>query len=249
MKINQFTNKDIEKEIFKFWQQRYFKCEDDAQIAGTTIISEENMADSKSMSIYHIDRRSFVEIDPALNEKVKKYVEEKCNSGVVMCEDMKALFADQEINDEFLVYLWYLEPEKFNRVEAAVEFSIRQLSQKDAKYLDELKNNCSEEDLEEGDVDIDHSVVFGCFYGDKLVSVSSLIFWGDIIADIGVITHAEFRGIGLGKAVVSALCRWGIDNNRIMQYRAESENEGSWKIAKTLGFTMNIVEEYLEMKK
>ena len=83
---------------------------------------------------------------------------------------------------------------------------------------------------------MDHPVIFGCYYDNKLVSVSSNLNWGEHLADIGILTDSDYRKKGFGKATVNALCGWNIEQGKINQYRCDAENLRSFRTAKRLGF-------------
>lgn len=80
--------------------------------------------------------------------------------------------------------------------------------------------------------------VVGCYYKDLLVSAASATHYWANFADLGIITHPDFRGKGLGKAVVSALTERVLkETNKIPLYRAdEIANPASFKIAQSLGY-------------
>jgi predicted GNAT family acetyltransferase len=65
------------------------------------------------------------------------------------------------------------------------------------------------------------------------------------VADVAVLTHPLHRGCGFGGAVVSALCRWGLERGRLMRYAALASNPASLRLARSLGFRDYAVEEEL----
>lgn len=79
---------------------------------------------------------------------------------------------------------------------------------------------------------------FGVWKKDKLVAYSSYRIFGDNICDAGVLVHPDYRGQGLGKAVVSTLCAYCIENSVVPMYRVFEENKGSIRIPEALGFDL-----------
>lgn len=122
-------------------------------------------------------------------------------------------------------------------------YNIFQLSDDMTETFEIFKNECSQEDLDEGLVSIKDSLVLGCFQEEKLVGVASYWFLTDRLADIGVIIHPDFRRKGIGKALVSKLCQWGINHGKINMYRYDKKNDKSRQLALALGF-----EEYVNLK-
>ena len=54
--------------------------------------------------------------------------------------------------------------------------------------------------------DFEARLIYGLFHNGQLMAYASHPYWGEIIADIGVLIHPDYRSRGLGKAVVSLLC-------------------------------------------
>jgi predicted GNAT family acetyltransferase len=83
------------------------------------------------------------------------------------------------------------------------------------------------------------------FEGGQLVAYASHRYWDDMIADIGVLIHPSYRGRGLGKAVVSALCEWCIENEVVPMYRVFTDHTHSRRIPEALGFKAMVIIETL----
>jgi len=116
------------------------------------------------------------------------------------------------------------------------ETTIRQLTDSDKKAFQDLKERTSKDDDEVSFVEMNHPVVFGCFYKDQLVAVSSNLNWGDDLCDIGILTDKRFRRMGYALATVAALCNYNAKRGKINQYRCTDENYKSYKTALSLGF-------------
>ena len=115
--------------------------------------------------------------------------------------------------------------------------TIRRLSSADALAFEHFHSTCTEEERDEGEVSLEDDVAVGCFDGEKLVSMASYWFWGDVLADIGILTDPAYRGKGIGRAVVGYLCKIGIEMGRINVYRHDNDNPASDKLSAALGFT------------
>ncbi|MCK4260448.1 MAG: GNAT family N-acetyltransferase [Halanaerobiales bacterium] len=240
-------DKKFEHEIKEYWANRY-NCNPEDIAQGRTIVNSiDHLEGSKKVYISYLDDCSLVAVDPLYLNKVKSLIEESSISRAILVGDLKEFFGKDNVFIFTPGYVTYLIPENFSLGTLDKKFNIRQLDKKDNQYLEILNGACTKRELEYAFVEIDHPVIFGCFYEDQLVAVASFIFWGDHIVDIGVLTHPEYRGKGLGKTVVGALCKWGIDNDKILQYRFEITNIGSGKIAESLGFTKYIKEEEVEI--
>ena len=96
---------------------------------------------------------------------------------------------------------------------------------------------------------MEDDIAVGCFDGEKLISVASYWFWGDFLADIGILTAPAYRGKGIGRAVVGYLCKIGIEMGRINVYRHSNVNRASDKLSSALGFTTVVRGSFLSGKR
>ncbi|HAQ56494.1 MAG TPA: hypothetical protein DCR44_03735 [Acholeplasmatales bacterium] len=119
--------------------------------------------------------------------------------------------------------------------------SLRVLTRKDKHALELMKTTCSEPELAHGQVAIDDDLVIGVFKDEELVGVASLWFWGDDIADIGVITGPRHRNTGAASAAVAEISNRALAMGRIPIFRCDDDNIASVKLALALGFEVAIV--------
>ena len=125
------------------------------------------------------------------------------------------------------------------------------MSPDDKDDLEQLHSACSEFDVDESWVMIDHPKLVGCYSKNLLVSAASATYgWGVNFADLGILTHPDSRGKGLGKAVVSFLTERVLnETDRIPMYRAdEIANPASFKIAQSLGYKKKFEQISLEFQ-
>ena len=118
-------------------------------------------------------------------------------------------------------------------------YSVRALTQADAAAFAAFQARCSERDLNESEIGVDQEAPYGVFDGDRIVAGASAYMW-DGLADVGVLTDPEYRGQGLGKAAVSAVCAHFVDNAdepRIVCYRHAANNLASQGVARGVGFS------------
>jgi RimJ/RimL family protein N-acetyltransferase len=136
-----------------------------------------------------------------------------------------------------LVYM--LDRTVFKRCIPDRPYSVRALTQADAAAFAAFQARCSEHDLNESDISIDQETPYGVFDGGRIVAGASAYMW-DGLADVGVLTDPEYRGQGLGKAAVSAVCAHFVDNadeQRIACYRHAANNLASQGVARGVGFS------------
>ena len=98
---------------------------------------------------------------------------------------------------------------------------------------------CSEEELDNAFVELDHWAVTGLFVNEQLVCMASAYPWDDSsLCDIGIITVPEMRRKGYAKHVLSVLCQHILDSQLIPQYRCQLDNLESISLAQSFGFKL-----------
>jgi RimJ/RimL family protein N-acetyltransferase len=77
---------------------------------------------------------------------------------------------------------------------------------------------------------------WGAWDGGTLASVACTFFLGHEYEDIGVVTEAAYRGMGLSTACCYELCLDIIARGRKPSWSTSTDNESSWRVAEKLGF-------------
>ena len=106
----------------------------------------------------------------------------------------------------------------------------------DLLALKALRKACTDKDWEFGGSDLSERPLAGQFSDNVLTAIASYVIWAGDIAHISVVTHPDFRGLGYGKGVVSAITEVAISRALIPQYRTLLANTASMGIAQSLGF-------------
>jgi len=247
------------EEIHAFWAQT-LGCEPgDLTRPGTRLVHFAEWGNTNRVSILRREGASIVLLAPGLldtllqavqwHEELSKSVPSRAPGKTcpgITTRDLQALLGEARISPRPSDHLYYLTLEAFRPFEAGV---VRQLGREDAALLEELNAACTPHDRRQGEVEIDHPVVVGCFDDGRLAAAASFIFYGEAVADVGVITHPEARGRGFGKAAVTGLSRWGLEHGRILQYRAAVSNPGSIHIAESLGYGLYALEEFCRLER
>lgn len=233
-KMSQQLSSNILKPIQAHYGD-YFQCaiENFSRI-GTTIAPHENLKGTGRIAIYSIGPHTFLRTDPALVETLETLNADTQSSSemILALFDGRAELGASGIN-------YFLDETQFTPANPPAGFKIRQLPPVHDETLTAFFDACDIQDLEAVEIELDNPdpIIFGCFYGDEMVSYASHRYEGDTLADIGVLTRPDFRGRGLGKAVVSADALWCLHNNVVAMYRFDVENIPSSKIPRSLGFT------------
>lgn len=242
------TGKALEKVVYEFWADRFGCSLEDFSKAGTLFIRDKEITDPSRMILYQVDKMSVVRIFPALADQI--WVQDKHPETLKMEEIQSMLGDGRQVSVSSTLLDKYLDPEDFTFFDPNGEFPARRVdAEKDKSILFSLFESCTKEDLDAADIYIDDPdpVIFGLFDGEKMVAYASHRYWGESIADMGVLIHPEYRSQGLGKAVISALCEWCIQNKVVPMYRVFSHHEYSRRIPLALGFKDMVLVESLKV--
>ncbi|WP_031301922.1 GNAT family N-acetyltransferase [Sphingobacterium paucimobilis] len=138
-------------------------------------------------------------------------------------------------------YLYYFSKEALSALDGYVVVpEIRQLTVADTSCFLEFERTASIQDLDDASVSLEHWLVFGAFENDKLVAVASMYPWDDEsrIADLGILTLAEYRGRGYALRVAQAICKEALRKGYEPQYRCQLDNDASIALASKLNLTL-----------
>ena len=238
VKINQFEKK-ITKEISNFINVPI-------ESNNIQILSNKKYEEKKEVKIYQMKLCSIIITAPSLYDDINNKINNARKDSRVFIDKLKdSLKLDNYKVGNKTIYL-FLDPDDYKESVLESKYKIYKIEEEYKKEFEEFKSECPKKDLDEGQVSIEDPVVFGCYHRNKLVGVTSYWFWGEHIADIGVVIHPEYRKQGLGKSLVSKLCEWGINNEKINLYRHNEKNKKSHQLAISLNFQQYLIIE--EMK-
>jgi len=247
------TRKNIKEIANKDWAE-FYNCKPEFfEEQGTYIYISKRLKDLNSVSIKHIGKKTMMGIDENIKDKVDELISICPESLNINLEHFITFYENKNISVESITNAYYvaedelIKPKRLNN-----KFNIRKLTLDDKIYLKKLLKTCSDNEIENAEVEIDHEIILGCFNGKILTSVASVLDWGSFY-DVGVITHSEYRKLGLGKTVVFHICKEIFKTDKIPLYRCEVSLFSSIGVAKSLGFKQfkdsYFREEYLVFQK
>jgi GNAT superfamily N-acetyltransferase len=244
------TGDELERVVYGYWARRFGCAREDFVHPGTLVIKEQELAGTERIHIYHIDQMSVARMAPSLVKQMGLPDGYERDSVSLTVNRVRSLIGPgYRVEIESTLLDCYLDPEDFKPFTATDGFTPRRLHpERDNTRLLGLYEACTEEDLDAAEIYVDEPdpVIFGMFDNEQLVAYASHRYWDEIIADIGVLIHPDYRSRGLGKAVVSALCEWCIENDVVPMYRVLSDHDHSRRIARALGFREMVIIETLK---
>lgn len=230
----------FERVVYGYWAKRFDCNRDDFLRPGTSVLIEEGLAETRKTYLYHIDKMSVIRAAPSLAKQAGLPDGYDRALGSLTVDILQGLAAGEyRFEIESTLLDCYLYPKDFEAFRVGGDFTTRRLDAEiDISHLMNLYAACSDEDLDYADIDLEHPdpVIFGIFADGNLVAYASHRYWDGVIADIGVLIHPDYRRQGLGKAVVSALSEWCIENDVVPMYRVFDNLAHSFRLSQSLGF-------------
>lgn len=226
---------DFEEVIINNWASRFQCSVSTIQQSGTTLLPDENYANQNTIILWHIGIHTFALFAPSYTELLKDVLVRLPINTSLSGDNIQQVLGVKAIASHDVGLIHYLHPADPPNLATPHPFHVRELALLDQESLSALHSHCTPEEADDGYVEIDHEIVFGCFHDNELISAASGYRMTGFL-DIGVLTHTKFRKLGLGKVVVSALCNWAIAHNIIAQYRCDIHNTGSLGVARSLKF-------------
>ncbi len=233
--------------IYQNWADYFHSTCEALDQAGTLLVPEEKFAGSKVIAIWYIGNCSLIQLDPAYTNKVQEVLSLMANNTALSGDALQTAWGSDSIQSRDMGLVHYLYPSDLPNFSPPGHFTLRQLTLNDANSMTTLHQANPPEDVDEGSVEVNHQIAFGCFAGDQLVAAASG-YERTGFMDLGVLTHPAFRHQGLGKAVVGAICQWSINQDIIAQYRCNVQNVGSSRLAKALNFSLFFRQESVWLK-
>lgn len=130
-------------------------------------------------------------------------------------------------------YQGYVDAAAFRR---AADTDARLLTATDRLGLERLAAACPPIEWEHSSIGLDQAPIFGLERDGELLAAAACAEKGPGVVTVGVITHPDHRGRGYGRAVVSGLTAYGLDQGLVLHYQTLRTNVGSVAIARSLGY-------------
>lgn len=226
---------DFEETIINNWADRFQCLASTIKQSGTTLLPDEKYANQNKIILWHIGKHTFALFAPSCTELLKHVMVRLPINSSLSGDNIQQVLGVNSIASRDVGLIHYLSPSDLPDLATPPTFHVRELGLSDSEQLSALHRNCTAEEVDDGYIEIDHEIVFGCFHDNELVSAASGYRMTGFM-DIGVLTHPKFRKSGLGKVVVGALCNWAIAHKVIAQYRCDIQNTGSLGVARSLNF-------------
>lgn len=231
--------------VYDFWARRFETMPSEFERASTYLYEDETLGGPSKAVLYQIGWMSILRVNAGLLADTGLAENYPCAIKDMDLDALReALDGRYTVAVDYTLLDWFLDADKLIRQPVPEGFSARRMDGvEDDDILQAFYAASSAEDLELAEIILDKPdpVIFGLFDGqERMAAYASHRYWEDLLCDIGVLVHPDFRGRGLGRAAVSTLCDWCIENEKIPMYRVLEDNTPSVTIAEALGFQMMV---------
>jgi RimJ/RimL family protein N-acetyltransferase len=238
---------DFNRQVEALWAAHFGCAREDFGREGTTLLPRDRLQGGNVIHIIYIRKHALAEIDPALKEALASVLQGAGEKAVLSSELLLRTWGKERIGEVDAGLIFHLRPGELVRPAMDVQFTLRRLTGEDQSALEALRARCTEHEIDDAYVEIDHDLAWGCFRGEQLVAVGSA-YPRNGFMDYGVLTDPELRGQGLARHVVSALADDTVERGLIPQYRCNRANKASRRVAEAAGFTLYYTTESVKLK-
>jgi GNAT superfamily N-acetyltransferase len=238
---------DFNHRVDSLWAA-HFGCQPgDFDRHGTTLLPRDHLRGEALIHVVYLRRRALAELDPALEAQVGVLLADRGDGALVSCELLQQAWGRARIASVETGLIFHLRPGELVRPRLKPGFNLGRLSSDNQAALDALRQRCTEYEIEDSYVEIEHEIAWGCFQDGRLAAVGSG-YRRNGFMDIGVLTAPELRGQGLARHVVRALADDTLELGLIPQYRCNQINQASRRVAEGAGFTLYFTTESVKVK-
>jgi RimJ/RimL family protein N-acetyltransferase len=215
-----------------FWRAPLVRGEVLCRAGALTIVSDPTLADHRRVMITKTGGATIAALSPAIAARalVRPIRDES---------ELREALADGRVSLHPADAVFYISlAAKPELLREPAQADVRRLTDDDRATFAAFASAAPAQDLDDAYVELDHWAVFGAFRDEKLVCAASMYPWErSDLADLGVLTLPEFRGLGLARAVVREMSRYAYTHDLEPQYRCQLDNTASRALAAAAGFT------------
>lgn len=241
------SKRDFDRQVEALWAAHFGCATEDFGRDGTTLLPRGRLQGGNVIHIVYIRKRALAEIDPGLKDELGGVLHDAGEKAVLSSELLLRAWGKERIGEVDAGLIFHLRPGDLVRPKLDAQFTLRRLTAEDQPALEALRARCTEYEIDDAYVEIEHEIAWGCFREAQLVAVGSG-YPRNGFMDYGVLTDPDLRGQGLARHVVCALADDTAAGGLIPQYRCNRVNKASRRVAEAAGFTLYYTTESVKLK-
>lgn len=163
----------FEQSIYRNWASHFGQAAEITGQPGTTLIREEKYRGDKNIALWYIGKHTFAQFDPDLADVIQRAVAQFPADEPLTADALASRLGVGQVNARDRGLVLYLQPDELPEYAPPAPYIVRPLTLADAGALVLLKGFMTSEEVDEGFVEVDHQIAFGCFAGAQMVSAAS----------------------------------------------------------------------------
>jgi len=227
---------DLDNFEQKFFKRLFNYYGNDIELDKINVFENEKYYEDNRIQLYQTPFNSIIYAASPIYKNLNEKITNRDLSNKISLEELKGIIDYKEFADEDSTICLYLNPKQHSEVKPPPGFKVQKLQKQHKQAFEDFKAVCSTADLSEGQISFEDPLVVGCFDQNKVIGTASYWFWGQGLADIGIVVHPSYRKLGVARALLSKLSGLGIELNRINLYRYNENNKASQNLARSLNF-------------
>ena len=226
----------LNQQIINTWATHFQLSSALLQQQGTTLLTNDKYTEKSWVYFWNLGVHTVITVAPMREGVLQQVIAQYSADHQLKASDLQAQWNDERKHEE---RFYALDVSQFQTFPSPPAYTVRHLTLDDQPAFDAFQSQCTAEELDEGEIGLDHEMIVGVLDGERIIAGASMYEWRGF-SDIGVITDPAYRRQGLGKVAVSYLCQALIKqgHQRVILYRHDIENLGSQGVARGLNFRL-----------
>uniref|UniRef100_B8HVG8 N-acetyltransferase domain-containing protein n=1 Tax=Cyanothece sp. (strain PCC 7425 / ATCC 29141) TaxID=395961 RepID=B8HVG8_CYAP4 len=226
------------KEIDRYWADRLNCSPRLFQQTGNFILANESLSGGILITT-HTFNCTIVQTPPELLSAI----EEQLNVAPLLSPDrvMTALVKMERVRLGWRDLIYYFPPDLPLPPQ---NLAVRALTSQDEAAVAELLSLVSAEERFLGLLQFEQECTVGLFQEEVLLAIAFLVLKNAALAEVTMITHPYYRKSELGRDVMIAVIRRGLERRWLIQYTLRAQDQQSRQVAESLGFWLYATQQF-----
>lgn len=224
---------EFRAQVEPIWRASFHLLDVDFDQPGSTIIAHDARKPGQFINLWPVGQRAVLYVAPAMSAEIRALAAAHPDRPLSGDDFVRAWGGDHVHREPMRV--WLLDAAQFRPVTPPEPYTVRAFTGDDAAAFVAFTARCTPDERAEAEIAHDQGEAWGVFDGERVVAGASTFPWRGF-EDIGVMTDPDYRGRGLGRAAVSAVCTTLLARDAIPVYRHDLRNRASQRVAQALGF-------------
>ena len=213
----------------------FYQCEKETFLKkGTSLKHRESLDGKSTFYLTKLFEHHFITCGKELFAQFSEMNE----SGQIELDEIYLSKKLTSLKEEMSYPHFLYRKDRMANIELAKGYHILEADPSVHEPLQEFLDGCTEDDIDDALIELDDpdEEIRLVYHQSKPIGYAGYRRWGINMGDVGILIQDEHRKKGLGKAAVAEATKACINNKCLPFYRTSSDNKGSQRIARSLGY-------------